>query len=233
MTHFRYHTSQLFKAPQRRGAAQQGIGKTLEDNRPMQRHAGVTMNQGLAQSPAPIQRMQWTYTDGKWVPEDWGAVDYATQPSGDKPEGTTYEDTTQDYTFASIHEDKKEDKSPAGLERAQRIAPYLALMGHLAGEQSGRSLPKGGHLLWAMESLWGDALVLINPDDKDDNAVWHASFKINNKIKAGGSTMFPASWSTDDLEEQLNAATDIGGKLYLQPSNIKIRRAGDTFYPDE
>ena len=174
--------------------------------------------------------MIWTREEGKWAPEDWEDVNYGTMPKAEKPDGTTYDDTTGAYTYEQEEQKEAEDYSLAGIARRERIAPYLALIGHLAGENDG-STSKGGHLLLAMQEAWGEDFVLLNPQDETEG-IWHAQWSIKGNKKAGGSTMFPGSWTVENLTVELMASTSVGGRIILSPSDIQIKKSGNTFYPE-
>lgn len=180
----------------------------------------------------PIQLTNWKSDGSKWSPADgnWDGVDYGLMPKESKPAGTTYDDATNQYTYLQAPQAAVVDASPAGQERAARIKPYLDLIGHLAGELDDDGA-KGGHLLTAMQAKWGGKLEILNPGDAADG-IWHARWKIDGKEKNGGSTMFPAGWTIDDLKAELNGSSTVGGKIVLK-SGITIKKAGDTFYPEK
>lgn len=179
----------------------------------------------------PIQMMIWTFNDSRWTPTNWESVDYQKMPKGAKPEGTTYDDASETFTYPAEEEKEVVDDSLAGVAKRERIQPFLDLIGHLAAENDG-STSKGGHLLSAIRDKWKDDFNLENPDDINNKGVWHAEWSIKGKKKAGGSTMFPASWTVETLRAELMASTFIGGTMVLSPSDIRIKKAGDTFYPE-
>ena len=131
----------------------------------------------------PIQMMVWTYNGISWQPTSWEGVDYSKMPKDKtKPEGTKYDDTTGTYTYPEPEAIEEVDDSPAGIERREKIQPFLDLMDHLAGENDG-STSKGGHLLLAMEAKWRDAFMLLNPEARNEDGVWQAHWSINGQEK--------------------------------------------------
>lgn len=192
---------------------------------------GSSLQAGSPAASAPLQRMVWTFDGKSWQPTSWTGVNYGKMPKDKtKPSGTTYDDVADIYTYPQAEEEEVVDESLAGKAKLEKIQPYLDLMDHLAGENDGKT-SKGGHLLLEMERVWKKAFVLLNPKDKKDDEVWHAQWSINGNKKAGGSTMFPASWTKKELEKRLMASHVISNRIYLQPGDIEIKKAGDTFYP--
>lgn len=124
----------------------------------------------------------------------------------------------------------------AGEHKAELIAPYLALLGHLAGEEKGT----GGHLVTAMEAKWGDKLYVNGV--RNDAAVWSCHWNVLKDPKkpcseanakfwpSKFSTMFPAAWGEDELRRQLEGSSPAQNGRELA-SGIVVEKSGGTFYP--
>jgi Bacterial EndoU nuclease len=117
----------------------------------------------------------------------------------------------------------------AGEAKQKKIQPYLDLLDHLGGELKGKNEVSGGHLLTAMQAKFGNTLVVAG--QQSDNAVWECSWQVGNRTLKQ-STMFPAAWTVEDLRAELEGSTEVSGKITLK-SGIKIKKAGETFYPEK
>ena len=172
---------------------------------------------------APIQRTKWKWDGKDWVAQD-EAPDYSKKPKwSGKKFGEIYDDSPAQ---------EKEALSPAEEHKEQQIAPYLALLDHLAGEADDDKKPKvltGGHLLSEMQKKWKGRLKLTGEPVPD--AVWTTGWSVDGVSKSGTSTMFPSSWTREILEAQLRASEVTGNQITLMPSGILIKKAGNTFYP--
>jgi hypothetical protein len=151
---------------------------------------------------------------------------------------------------AAEGKDNKTDYSKQ--HKAEWVKPLLAMKLHIAGETSG----KGGHLLKLMEAIHTkERLYLVGDPDKHLHEVWQCQWSLlktsdvkkgdkTSAVKKGNkdtkgpdllfplkaSTMFPASWTWEELEKQLYAGNHVGDEVILK-NNIAVHSPGDTFYP--
>ncbi len=133
----------------------------------------------------------------------------------------------------------------AAKTKEELIQPYIDLIPHLAGEcediKKGAEL-KGGHLHLAMKAKWKNHLEIKAKDTMPAaheafNAQWvlvknPEALKEEEKIKTKSkdSTMFPLSWTVDDLKGELKGASSVKGGLCLKSGIVVARKTG-TFYP--
>ncbi|MDB5673748.1 MAG: hypothetical protein JWM65_730 [Sphingomonas bacterium] len=193
---------------------------------------------------APVQRVftykTKAYSDGalpKTLPHKTSSSEAERLSRSARDFGTLA--TTADFTaaVALLTPGEGNLQSPAEIAKAAAIAPYVALLPHLAGEAEGT----GGHLLTAMRAKWGTALHIDGTPD--DTASWTCEWNLlkdpakeaveaNFKFATSKySSMFPAAWSQDDLVAQLTASTEVRRGRELQPSGITVEKSGGTFYP--
>lgn len=116
----------------------------------------------------------------------------------------------------------------AAQHKQEQITQYLSLIPHLKGELDGDKNVKGGHVWRMMQAQWGDRLTMETGEQSDDGP-WQCTWRVDART-AKASTMFPATWDEAKLREELGSSSLIGGQLYV--SGIKIKKAGNTFYPD-
>jgi len=195
------------------------------------------------------------YSSNLCIPPDWmkkNDDNYAI--------GTRYDDEKDKIVSGPQDEEKSayQEDSPAFIHRASYLESYANLKPHIEGELKDGVL-KGGHLLDAMKKKWKNALI-IEESSGDTAKVWNLKWSIdvnkipqinkdsNNrpsgKIKQSQikniklskpeyklSTMFPESWTWDDLSNKLFCAEVINNQLIID-GEIKVIKKGDTFYPE-
>ncbi len=155
---------------------------------------------------------------------------------------TLHDDQNQNYTVDEAKEsvktslglESKEPKKRADLASGHKelmIAPYIALLDHLAGEENKDGSVKGGHLLSDMQIRWGNRLS-YEVISGNTNGVWEMQWWLDSGTKKR-STMFPEQWSNQNLRDALRASAVLGNNVFLPNGGdqIKIKKAGDTFYP--
>lgn len=177
---------------------------------------------------------------GKTLPHGIKAKDAERLSRSARDFGTLTNADAFTAAIASLAPDEGVEIGPAAAAKAKAIAPYIELLPHLAGEEDG-SEGKGGHLLVAMQAKWGARLHVVGPSQAA--AAWECTWNLLKDPEAEAiasnmtfasskrSTMFPASWTEDELKQQLQASNVIGTRLVLQPSDIEVEKKGDTFYP--
>lgn len=123
----------------------------------------------------------------------------------------------------------------AEAEKAKAIAPYLALLDHLAGEEDTKSNSvSGGHLLLAMRALWKERLDIEDESGASTTDKWTMKWRLKSSQSYKSSTMFPSGWSSDNLKAALLASEVVGGTVIAKFGgvSIPINKSGGTFYPE-
>jgi hypothetical protein len=114
----------------------------------------------------------------------------------------------------------------AELARADDIAPYLALIDHLAGEGGGKKPLKGGHLLSAMKTKYSNLKLTGVPNPA---APWEGWWS-DGVAAPKWSSFFPSGWSKNELVKGLWKSGGVKGGRSL-PDGTKVSKTGDTFFP--
>ncbi|MEH2453218.1 eCIS core domain-containing protein [Nostoc sp.] len=150
--------------------------------------------------------------------------------------------STQEYTIDQVVETVIENKNYkkkvpeetqdfARVYKLQQIAPYIAMLPHMAGEEKDGEV-QGGHLFRDMEDKWKDKLEYKKLSG-DENGLWNMEWRIKENQNWKTSSMFPQNWTNENLRTALTNSDVISGKLELPNGTepIKIEKAGKTFYP--
>uniref|UniRef100_UPI003569FE81 hypothetical protein n=1 Tax=Sphingomonas sp. TaxID=28214 RepID=UPI003569FE81 len=213
-----------------------------------QRHLSTALNRAAANGGTVVQRV-YTYKNekvsggnapAKRLPHGVGAKDAARLSRAERDFGTLA--STADFTAAigSLLPGEGAEVDLAAVARAAALKPYMDLLPHLAGEEDGTE-GKGGHLLTAMQAKWTTRLHVTG--EQEAAGIWEAEWNLLKDpakeasgtnlsfTTAKASTMFPAAWSQADLVGELNGSNQVVGGRELQPSGIKVKKSGDTFYP--
>ncbi len=176
--------------------------------------------QQLMQNSMPVQAV-WQWEQFGKNPGKWRWVKPHTVGNKDEIPGHQGQTHGEKYPAAEVVDVSAQYKQ-------EQIAQYLSLIPHLKGELEGKNNVKGGHVWEMMRAEWGDRLSLVAGEQNAD-APWQCTWTIDTRT-AKGSTMFPSNWDEERLTSELRNSSMISGKLYV--SGIKIKKAGNTFYPD-
>ena len=111
-------------------------------------------------------------------------------------------------------------------EKAKKLEPYLEFMKHLAGEVVEEKRLTGGHLLSAMKEKFPNLKISGAPDQ---NGLWEGWWT-DGANTPKWSSFFPASWTREHLEKQLEKSGEVRGGREL-PGGIVLTKMGGTFFP--
>lgn len=165
--------------------------------------------------PADLQRIAEVLAEG---PPDFSGGHEGKGTSAPKKGRKSAEAAEKEYVPSGTAE----------LAKAKQIEPYLALVGHLAGEgggTTGKAL-SGGHLLSEMKKKYSGLVISGAPSADAPWEGWWSDGTADPKW----SSFFPSAWTRFDLVQGLWKSSKDKDKRSL-PGGILVTKSGGTFYP--